>query len=123
MYPYSDRLDPSFVPDFFKYLALGVSWTFKKLNTLSIFLAYQQLDPELLLDICKSLKEDYAKNEKTLKRINIFQATDLFLVQKMRWNYVSLTHAGGKPLEILISSDSYFDFRNHNFLYFGPDNI
>lgn len=117
--PYSWRLDPE--PGFMQFLAFGVLWAFPNATIVKIHLGYQQVDPDVLLDICKQLKEGMEGGERARKigRIEFYQATDLFLVQDMRWNYVSLGRGDGFPLEIFISEER--EGRTGRSKYFGPN--
>jgi hypothetical protein len=117
-YAYADRLDTE--AEFLQFLALGVLWAFPNLRELHLHLAFQQVDPAVLLDIIKRLKEGTPGVQRCLKRICIYQATDLFLVRDVAWRYVSLTHAGGHPVEIFVSGEKALDYKKKNFKYFGP---
>jgi hypothetical protein len=118
-YQNSDMLDVAKSPDFIQFLALGLSWTFPNLQTITIFLAHRQLDPEVLLEVFKDLKVKFCDGQK-LKRINVLQMTDISLIRDFMWTYLSLTHAGGRPIEIYVSSDAFLDTRTKNYRYFGP---
>jgi hypothetical protein len=121
-FPIASRLSPN--PLFLEDLPFGVLWAFPNITRVSIHLGFQGgIDTDLMLNIVKQLKEglpgDFRK--RTLKRINIFQMSDVDLLRPIQWNYVCNTFAGGDPIDIFVTDDSSEDgITGKWFRQFGP---
>ncbi|KAI8892518.1 hypothetical protein BC833DRAFT_570025 [Globomyces pollinis-pini] len=105
--PIAHRLSPNlkFLPD----LAFGVVWAFPNIETVSINIGFQGgLDTDILLDIAKQLKDGLpgSENKSKLKRLEMFQVSDVDLLRAFQWNYVALTYGGGEPISIYVTDDA-----------------
>ena len=99
---YSHRIDAN--GDFLDLLAIGIRFAFPNLLDLKLYLGFQNIPSDKLLEICKGLKMGGANEcRSTIRSICIYQMSGALSIRKQDWEYTSLVYGGGKTMKICLS--------------------
>ncbi|KAJ3270366.1 hypothetical protein HDV01_007894 [Terramyces sp. JEL0728] len=101
-YPIQHQKPPN--PLFLQNLSFGLLWAFPLLKELQIYMAFDtQVDA--LVEIVKELKQGLPDGNVVLKKVELYQISDVDLFRNQTWNYIAKNHAG-YPIDIFITDDT-----------------